>query len=382
MTRANLLELAERIGLYADEPGCPPSAIVGDMRDRIEFIGFDARRDRRARTDAGRHHHRRRLRGADARSSPTRAPTSSSTWSCEENVRAPHRPGRRHARTSSRPRSTGSPAALERKSREIAEFKTANVEALPDSLEARRSQQVLEQERLLALEREEAALRNQRATVVWVFERTGRATGTAALSPEEEELEALKSELLQQRTIYAPTSPQIRLLENRIAALEALVDGQRAERARCPTPTARAGAARSSELDLELAPIDARLELHRRGEGDDRADARRAREPRSRRPRPTRWCSPGSSASSTTSSSQYDAAVANLGQAEVGERIEVLSKGERFSLIEQPTEPATPASPEPPADRQPPASSAASAPGWASWCCWRCSTARSAGRSS
>ena len=36
---------------------------------------------------------------------------------------------------------------------------------------------------------------------------------------------------------------------------------------------------------------------------------------------------------------QYNAAVANRGQAQVGERIEVLSKGERFSLIEQPTLP-------------------------------------------
>ena len=42
---------------------------------------------------------------------------------------------------------------------------------------------------------------------------------------------------------------------------------------------------------------------------------------------------------------QYEAAVANLGQAAVGERIEVLSKGERFSLIEPPTEPTSPDSP-------------------------------------
>ena len=34
---------------------------------------------------------------------------------------------------------------------------------------------------------------------------------------------------------------------------------------------------------------------------------------------------------------QHDDAVASLGQAQVGERIEVLSKGERFSLIEPPT---------------------------------------------
>ena len=43
--------------------------------------------------------------------------------------------------------------------------------------------------------------------------------------------------------------------------------------------------------------------------------------------------------------SQYNAAVQNVGQAQVGERIEVLSKGERFSLIEQPNMPGKPSSP-------------------------------------
>ena len=42
---------------------------------------------------------------------------------------------------------------------------------------------------------------------------------------------------------------------------------------------------------------------------------------------------------------QYAAAMASLGQAQVGERIEVLSKGERFSLIEQPQLPSRPISP-------------------------------------
>lgn len=41
MTRANLLELADRLGLYEDLPEpMSANAIVGDMRDRIEFIGF------------------------------------------------------------------------------------------------------------------------------------------------------------------------------------------------------------------------------------------------------------------------------------------------------------------------------------------------------
>ena len=78
--------------------------------------------------------------------------------------------------------------------------------------------------------------------MVWVFERTGRSTAFAALSPEEEELENLKSEMIQQSTIYAPGSPRIRMLASRIAALDTLVEEQRASRA-VPDADGQAGGA-------------------------------------------------------------------------------------------------------------------------------------------
>jgi len=40
MTRANLYDLAQRIGLYADQPELSVGEIIGDVRSRIEFIGF------------------------------------------------------------------------------------------------------------------------------------------------------------------------------------------------------------------------------------------------------------------------------------------------------------------------------------------------------
>ena len=73
--------------------------------------------------------------------------------------------------------------------------------------------QILEQERLIALEREESDLRNQRATVVWVFERTGRSATVGDLSPEEQQLDTLRNELVQQRAgapgaIHGTESPR------------------------------------------------------------------------------------------------------------------------------------------------------------------------------
>lgn len=339
MTRDNLLDLADRIGLYADEPELPATAIVGDMRSRIEFIGFEPD----VTVERG-------VPGATIIGVAFAAPTAAFAVDganelvnlvLQENVRIrTDRAG--DTSTFFQAEVDRLSGEVERQAARIAEMKTANVDALPDSLTARRAQQQVEQERLLALEREESALRNQRATVVWVFERTGRSA-TVALSPEEEELEALASELRQKRAIYAPSSPPIRLLETRIGALQDLVDEQRSARAAPPDAEGNV-VALPSDLDVELAPIDDRLAFIAQEKALIEAaltdlDATIQATPNNE------MVLGGLERELANLSGQYDAAVANLGQAAIGERIEVLSKGERFSLIESPTEPTAPDSP-------------------------------------
>jgi len=338
MTRTNLLELAERIGLYRDRPEMTANDIIGDIRSRIELIGFEPDLTRT-----------RGEPGATILGIAFHAPTAGFAVGganelvnliLRENVRLRTD---RAGDTSSFFQAEVERLAgeVERQSARIAEMKTANVDALPDSLPARRAQQQLEQERLLALEREEAALRNQRATVVWVFERTGRSAAVQ-LSPEETELEALESQLRQQRAIYAPTSPPILLLEKRVGTLKAMVEDQRAARA---VPDADGNVASAlSELDVELAPIDARLGFI----AEERAmiEGTLSELDVSIRATPgNEMVLAGLERELTNLGAQYETAVANLGTASIGERIEVLSKGERFSLIEPPTEPTMPTSP-------------------------------------
>jgi polysaccharide chain length determinant protein (PEP-CTERM system associated) len=340
MTRANLLELAKRVGMYEGvEPPMSANAMVGDIAKRITFIGFTPDETRAPGTP-----------GATILGVSFAAPTGEFankganelvSLILEENVKL--RQGRASdtleffqnevARLS---------AELEEQSARIAAFKTENFEALPDSLEERRNRQILEQERLIALEREEAALRNQRATVVWVFERTGRSATMTSLSPEEEQLDALRSELVQARTIYAASSPRIRMLENQLAGLEQLVEEQRAERA---VPGADGSPAEpASGLELELAPIDARLEFIQ----EDKAAIEKTLAELSASIQATPQNEMQLAALErelANTQAQYDAAVANVGQAQVGERIEVMAKGERFSLIEPPNQPRSPSSP-------------------------------------
>ena len=255
MTRANLLALAKRIGLYDDiDPPMSANGMVSDISSHIEFIGFVPDATRAPDTP-----------GATIIGVSFTAPTGDFANKganelvnlvLEENVKL--RTGRANDTLeffqAEVDRLSGE---LERQSDKITKFKTENFEALPDSLAERRNRQILEQERLIALQREESDLKNQRATVVWVFERTGRSATAGQLSPEEEQLDALQNQLVQQRTIYAATSPRIRMLENQLAALQQLVDDQREGRS-VPGPDGKA-APPTSELDVELAPIDARL---------------------------------------------------------------------------------------------------------------------------
>ena len=253
MTRANLYDLAQRIGLYADQPDLSVGDIIGDMRDRIEFIGFEPDPTVRPGTPGA-------IIVGVSFDGPTPAFAAKGanelvSLILQENVRM------RTDRASDtldffQGEVERLSAALAEQSKKIADFKTANIAALPDSMDSRRAQQEREEQRLLDLQREEAALKNQRATMVWVFERTGRATNVP-LSPEEEELQNLQSQLLQQQAIYKEGSPQIRVLQTRIAALQSLVAEQQAARA---VPGADGQPTQPlSELEVELAPIDEQL---------------------------------------------------------------------------------------------------------------------------
>jgi polysaccharide chain length determinant protein (PEP-CTERM system associated) len=338
MTRTNLLDLANRIGLYE---GLDMSAgqMVGDIYDRIEFIGFEPDVTRAPQEPGATIIGVAFLAGTPAYA--LKGANELISLVLQENVKLrTDRAG--DTLTFFQGEVDRLSQELERQSAKIAEFKTAHVDALPDSMAARRAQQERAQQRLLDLEREESDLKNQRATVVWVFERTGRAASINELSNEEQDLETFKSQFIQDSTVYAAGSPQIRLLKNRIAALEKIVADQRAQRA---VPDAEGNAAPPlSELDAELAPIDSQLKFI----AEDKAQIEKelADLEASIQATPNNEMTLGGLERELDNiQRQHDEAVASLGQAQVGERIEVLSKGERFSLIEPPSEPVDPVSP-------------------------------------
>jgi uncharacterized protein involved in exopolysaccharide biosynthesis len=216
----------------------------------------------------------------------------------------------------------------------ILNFKNDNADALPESLTFRRNQQSTQQERLLLLAQEETSLRKRRLDL----ESTGRSIAGPA-TPEQKMLDDLQQALVQQLAVFSETSPGIKALRARIAALETAT---RTARPTQPNPAGSTGP--RSQMDLELANIDDRLTAI----ASEKADIGKAFDALSQSIRAT-------PSNETTLNSldrnrqniqaQYNSAVARLAEASTGEQIELRLKGERLSLIESAVPPQKPVSP-------------------------------------
>jgi polysaccharide chain length determinant protein (PEP-CTERM system associated) len=328
MTRANLLTLASRFDIYADQPNIAANAIVDDMRSRTLFTPVGVGRGPGATI----------FEISFSSESPGQAAEITNelvTLVLQENVsiRTDRAGDTLDFFQNESKRLSGE---LDRLSQQIMRFKSENSGALPDSLTFRRSQQALNQERLLQLEREETALKDSRERVIAIYERTGRLTAAEAPGTQEErDLEQLRRRLLDAQVIYSPTNPNIRLLQNRIAALEKIVEEQRA---------LEGDLEGMSELDIALAETDGRLEFI--AEERARIEAQQAELEESIKATPANELALGGlQRDYANTQRQYNETVASLSQAAIGERIEVLSKGERFTLIEPAVAPAAPEQP-------------------------------------
>jgi polysaccharide biosynthesis transport protein len=332
MTRANILTLASRFNIYADQPGVTADGIVTDMRSRVEFApaGGGGGRNNPGATI---------INISFSSENPTEAADITNelvTLILQENVSL--RTGRAGDTLdffeNEVERLSGE---MERLSQRIMEFQSRNDTALPDSLAFRRNQQTLLQERMLQLEREASALQDNRARTVRIYERTGQIAGMAeARSPAEAELADLRRELSRQRVIYAASNPRIRLLESRIAALETEVAEQNAL-----LDDEDEG---MSPLDLQLADIDGRLEFIAEEKARMEADLAELEESIQATPA-NALVLEGLEREYRNVQGQYNAAVERLAAASMGERIEVMSKGERFTLVEPAVAPTSPEKP-------------------------------------
>lgn len=337
LSRGTLLEMANRLQIYAT-PGDGPAQlrdaddIVEDLRERIQIVVMGGNQPRGAPVQA--------TLVTVSFEAPT--PQMSAAVANElvtlilaENVTM---------------RTSVARQTLEFFEREVSEldkqltelgatilkFKEANQDALPDSLEFRRSQQAANQERLLQLGRAETELTERRARLVRMQESTGGIEPDPAnMTPEQRQLKALRDQLSSLLAVLAPGNPKIRMLEAQIASLESVVAAQSGAAGNGPGLSA---------FEIQLSDIDVQLKFVR----DQQAYLGQEMERLSKSIAAT----PGNTSALdklerdyANLRQQYDQAVANKAQATTGDVIEALSKGQRISVIEQAVAPREPTRP-------------------------------------
>jgi uncharacterized protein involved in exopolysaccharide biosynthesis len=223
---------------------------------------------------------------------------------------------------------------------QLLNFQEANQNALPDSLDFRRIQQAAAQERLLEQERNESGLRDRRTRLEEVYAQNGNIDSfgpQASATPEAERLRELKNQYASSVAVLSFENPRIVVLRTQIAALE-------------NTVAAQAGALDNASgqpmtpYELQLADIDGQLDFiaTQKAQIQQSLDALAA----------SIAATPANAVTLNTLQRsydnlrvRYDKAVSNKAEAETGDVIESLSKGQRITVLEQAVSPSVPTKP-------------------------------------
>ena len=240
---------------------------------------------------------------------------------------------------------------LQARNEQILEFQKANADALPDTLNYRLNRQEILQQRISQIDRDRSILADQRDRLVDLQNR-----GIEFVRPEddvprtqlEQQLAQLRNQLTNARAIYSPDSPRVTVLSARIAALEELQEEEAraaAEQALVPLsgdPTADLDP--PTAIELQIDEIDIRLRFLAEQEALIDAELAELEDTLVRTPA-NAIALEGLRRDYANIERQYSSALDRLSTAATGERIEVMSKGERISVIEQARAPDEPSDP-------------------------------------
>lgn len=234
---------------------------------------------------------------------------------------------------------------LDAQSVKISTFKSANSDALPEDQGYRLGRQTLLQERMALLEKDLRAAEKQKEDIERIFQTTGRIgqpNRQQRRSPEEEQLIAAQAELDFARGTYSDSNPRIIRLQSTVDRLEAVVAAQSA---------ANFGSEDTETISPEEAMFEATMV-----EMDNRISSLRAEIDRAgAEVESLQVAISASSANGITINtlereyeaiqSRYDAAVRNLNEARMSERIETTAQGQRITVIEFANVPDQPSGP-------------------------------------
>jgi uncharacterized protein involved in exopolysaccharide biosynthesis len=330
LTRANLLDIANRLRVLDDQEEMNPDQIVQAMRARTAIDSSSGRDEASLMTvsfEAGSgekaagvlNEYLTLIQQEDIESRTARAAQTLEFF--EQEV-------------------TRLSAELAEKSAAILAFKTKNSEALPDSLDYRLGQQSQLQERLGQLDRDIFNLSSQRLRMIEVFKTTGQveASRVEALTPEQQQLETLRAELSDALAVYSAENPRVKMLQARISQVEQIV---RAQPVAEPEEAVETG---NSMLDFQLTEIDTRLISLKEERATVDGDLKKIEATIKQTPANAIRLDE-LTLNYENIQLQYNSAVDRLAKASAGERIEFMARGQKISVIEPPATPNEPTKP-------------------------------------
>lgn len=342
LTRANLTEMANRLGIYADRQNDPErrlnaDQIVEDMLERIRITvtGGSTGRDQLATFV---------VVGFDA---PTGQMSQEVTNEIVTMILQEAREidttltGRTLDFYEDQVRTLGQDLAII--DAEILAFQQENINTLPDNRDSLRAEQTAAQERLFDIEREEQSLRDRRQQLIDFFEQNGTLGDQEPqrqLTREEQQLLALENELADLRSGLSATHPRVVALEARVeAAREAA-----ASSVGIATTDEGAPDPQQIQFNLLLAEIEGELTII---EGQKaRIEARLTELAGLIAELPaTEGELLALERARRNLSDQYDQAVAARNQAQIGDEVVTTGFGRRINMIDPAVVPSEPESP-------------------------------------
>ena len=243
MTRANMLEIANKHQVFEDMREMNPNTVVSRMRSATRVrasgnptrvrVAFTARNPQIAQNVVNEYVTFILSKNTEFRGSRS-----------EETVQFFEEEERRLNRLIAQQRAA------------IATFERENYTTLPENMEFRLNRQRGLQQRIEQVQRSKASLTEQRQRLVAIFQETGRLpeVGEANLSPQERRLRNLQRELDNALLVYSPANPRIRVLQTRVAQLEAEVSAAQASSGEI-TP-ATLFEMQTQQIDEQIAALD------------------------------------------------------------------------------------------------------------------------------
>jgi len=348
MTRSNLLEIARKFGAVAQAADMAPDEIVAAMR-RATTIAKQAGREQATLMTITFDAQSGQIAASVVNEYVTRILTdnmASRTSQAQDTMQFFQQEVERLG------------ADLSTQSARILEFQSQNADALPSTLNYRLTEQSNLQERLAGVQRDIAGLKDQKQRLIEIYRATGQldTARTTPQSPEVAQLAALELELSQALSVLAPENPKIILLQTRLANLRAQVKAKTVDPAATqdgstdiPGTTAGDGTAFTADapmtmLQIQTTEIDSRV-ARLTEESSSIAILLTALTSSIERSAGVAVQLEALNRDYANLQAQYDGATDRLSKASTGERIAVLSKGQRIGVLDGATVPDTPSRP-------------------------------------